>query len=511
MISEEALLAIGIVLVGGMGVIKLYDSLDTFGAILLIILICGVLSIAIAYFIEYKAKTGKDRRKRIETIKGTPTTLLTDSKAAVAMGFDEDLKTTVYLPDQLRRRHVHILGATGSGKTESVILNFLRQDVSRGIGAIILDAKGDDSFLTTLREWVPPVKLQVFDLGSENSLPYNPTEAGSSLESAQRLFSSLTWSEEYYKSKAFSALQRLFQNHFRKNDRNPTLVELGDYLEDQDKYTEATLCDGYPKKLAEKDFAELSGLRDQIKTLCTGHLSKILSGNSESEIRLIDAKSGYVLYFRLQSLMSPQLVTTVGKLLINHINFLAGSAHRFEGASNEANLVPIYLDEFASFACPEFADLISKARSAGFALHFSHQSVGDLTDISDGFLSRITDNSGTKIVLRINDPDSAEYFARTFGTKLYQKITQRITNVKQIEKAEVVGEGTQREAHQFRASPDLFKTLPTGVGSVLIAHGDDTPSGASHVFKIRFPRLERFAHRKMPNNNQALPGSKAEL
>jgi type IV secretory pathway TraG/TraD family ATPase VirD4 len=180
----------------------------------------------------------------------------------------------------------------------------------------------------------------------------------------------------------------------------------------------------------------------------------------------------------------------MGRLITNHINFLAGSAHRSEKAPNGANLVPIYLDEFASFACPEFADLISKARSAGFALHFSHQSIGDLTELSEGFLNRITDNSGTKIVMRINDPDSAEYFARTFGTKKYQKVTQRITNVKEIDLAEVVGEGSQREAHQFRAAPDLFKTLPTGVGVVLIAHGADTPAGGSHVFKIRFPKLE---------------------
>jgi len=197
------------------------------------------------------------------------------------------------------------------------------------------------------------------------------------------------------------------------------------------------------------------------------------------------------LYFRLQSLLSPQLVSTLGKLLINHINFLAGSAHRTEGRAIRGKLIPTFLDEFASFACPGFADLISKARSAGYALHFSHQSIGDLEGVADGFLDQITDNSATKIVLRINSPDSAEYFAKAFGTRLYQKVTQRIANAKEIDLAEVQGEGTQREAHQFRAPPDLFKTLPTGVGSVLIAHGEDTPHGASTVFKIKFPELKR--------------------
>jgi hypothetical protein len=59
---------------------------------------------------------------------------------------------------------------------------------------------------------------------------------------------------------------------------------------------------------------------------------------------------------------------------------------------------------------------------------------------------------------------------------------ERITNTKDIEAAEIVDEGTTREAHQFRASPDMFKTLPTGVGAVLIAPGRDTPHGASTVF-----------------------------
>ena len=79
----------------------------------------------------------------------------------------------------------------------------------------------------------------------------------------------------------------------------------------------------------------------------------------------------------------------------------------------------------------------------------------------------------------------------TFRFTLLQpeKVTQRITNAEDIDTAEVLGEGSQREAHQFRASPDLLKTLPTGMGSVLVAHGEETAHGASTVFRIRFPRL----------------------
>jgi hypothetical protein len=372
-----------------------------------------------------------------------------------------------------------------------VILNFLIQVVLRGYGSIILDAKGDDSFLSELRTHVEPTKLKVFDLSDPKSLGYNALEVGSPLEAAQRLFSSLTWSEEYYKSKALSTLQRLFQTHFDRTGANPTLNDLAAYLGDPVTYMGITQSDKYPKKLAEEDYAELSGLKDQIKSLTIGHLEKILSPEKQESINLRDAENGTIIYFRLQSLLSPQVVSTLGKLVINHLSYLAGTSHRGSSENRVRPFVPVYFDEFASFACPEFADLISKARSAGYALHFSHQSTGDVAEVSKGFLNQITDNSATKIIMRINDPDSAEFFARSFGTKKYQKVTQRITNTKEIDTAENVGEGSAREANQFRAAPDLFKTLPTGVGSVLIAHGEHTPQGASHVFKIRFPKLER--------------------
>lgn len=486
MMSEELILAVLAVVLGGSALKDYYSEMTGIEAFLKSMFLFSILSVGGILLFEYRSKAGRDRRKRIKTLKGVPSTILRPSENAVYLGFDEDLKTRLYFPDSIRRRHVHILGATGSGKTESVILNLLKQDVQRGLGAIILDAKGDFSFLQSLTQFVPDDRLRVFDLGSESSKTYDPLAAGSDMEAAQRLFSSLTWSEPYYKSKAFSAIQRILHHFTVHMKRRARLIDLDRYLQDPRQYAALVSSDAYPAKLAEKDFGELSGLRDQISTLCTGYLGGILSPENGGEIRLDECKGGKVFYFRLQSLMSPQLVGVVGKLVMNHLSYIAGFAHR-DGEKSD-KLIPVYLDEFASFACPEFADLISKARSAGFALHFSHQSIGDLAEVAEGFINRITDNAGTKIVLRINDPESAEFFARSFGTRLYQKTTQRITNAEEIELAEVVGEGTQREAHRFRASPDLLKTLPTGMGAVLIAHGEETPEGASHVFRVRFPR-----------------------
>ncbi len=483
--DDSVIIAVLVVLLLGASLQDLMNRANTTEIILSVILaITLIVACGIFYRNNFSHK-GKESKKVKNYIAEIPDCLKLETIHGVKLGIETDLNIPLYLPDHIRRRHVHILGATGSGKTESVILNFLKQDVKRGYGAIILDAKGDYSFLDELHKWVPTEKLKVFDLSDENSKPYNPLSSGNALESAQRLFASMTWSEEYYKSKALSALQSAFQYHAKSYNKNPTLLELNDYLNSSVIFADIIGINLKDKQF-EREYMEISGLRDQIRSLCVGHLSKLLSGK-ENSIDLAQAKNGDVIYFRLQSLLSPQAVKILGRLVINNINFLAGTAHREQ--ASEVRLVPTYLDEFASFACDEFADLISKARSAGFALHFSHQSVGDLEDVADGFLNRITDNSATKIILRINDPDSAEFFARSFGTRLYQKFTQKVKDSSEELNAELVGEGTTREAHQFRSSPDTFKTLPTGIGSVLIAHGYESKEGASHVFKIKFPRL----------------------
>lgn len=449
---------------------------------------CALAGVGLLYY-EYLSKHARDRKKRIAAISEIPIQLKTEAKDAVQMGLDLDLHIPVFLPDSIRSRHVHVLGATGSGKTESVILNFLKQDIARGFGAVIVDAKGDGSFIRELKSVVPKEKLKIFDLGSASSLSYDPFSSGSALEAGQRLFASLTWSEEYYKSKAFSALQKIFQFYFSRHGRNPTISIVLDYLTDFENYKGLTPVSEDALPALKKEFDELSGLRDQVALLSMGHLKALFSPDGISDIDLTTvSENGLVVYFRLQSLLSPELVGIVGRLLINHLAFIAGSLQRVE-EKVERKLLPVYFDEFATFAGSGFSDLISKARSAGMALHFAHQSVGDLKAVSDAFLSQITDNSATKIVLRVNDPDSSEYFAKTFGTRIYEKFTKRMSNVQDSDKAEVQGEGSSREAHQFRASPDLIKNHPTGVGSILVSHGLDASQGASSVFRVRFPRL----------------------
>src|SRR5205085_2296853 len=60
---------------------------------------------------EYYSQSARDRRGRIASIKELPLALLLKSPNSIEMGRDEELETSIYLPNSIRTRHVHIVGS----------------------------------------------------------------------------------------------------------------------------------------------------------------------------------------------------------------------------------------------------------------------------------------------------------------------------------------------------------------------------------------------------------------
>src|SRR5262249_17415372 len=87
--------------------------------------------------------------------------------------------------------------------------------------------------------------------------------------------------------------------------------------------------------------------------------------------------------------------------------------------------LPVFIDEFSAFVYEGFLQLLNKARSSNIALHLSHQSMGDLEMVGTDFAKAIVTNTNVKCVLGVNEPDTAEFFARLFGTKSTTKRTER--------------------------------------------------------------------------------------
>jgi type IV secretory pathway TraG/TraD family ATPase VirD4 len=88
-----------------------------------------------------------------------------------------------------------------------------------------------------------------------------------------------------------------------------------------------------------------------------------------------------------------------------------------------ASFCPVIIDEFSAFVFDGFEQFLNKARSKNIAIHLSHQSLGDLQNVSDSFAKTINVNTNVKVLLGLNDPDTADYMARHLGTRTKQKTT----------------------------------------------------------------------------------------
>ncbi len=244
--------------------------------------ITALLGFAIyALFFSESANAEAERARALSEL---PPEVTKANPLSCHLGWDTELKGDIFFPDAVRSRHVHILGATGSGKTDSVLLRLIDQDVSRGYPVVILDAKGDAAFANFLKEHPRAVKnLLVVDPGnSKESVRYNPLESGSITEATARLFNSMVWSEEFYKTKSREMLMKV-AGAAEKKKKKLTLFLLKEIFESTAKLSAFIGSEDDPFEVSEKEYEQISGLIAQINQLCHGELGEVIGGREEKE------------------------------------------------------------------------------------------------------------------------------------------------------------------------------------------------------------------------------------
>ena len=96
-------------------------------------------------------------------------------------------------------RHTLLIGATGSGKTTTMLWALLRH-LDAGFGAIVVDAKGDPELLGRCRAEARSRgrPFYCFSLDAPGQ-PWNPLCYGSASERADKLIAAEEWTEPHYK------------------------------------------------------------------------------------------------------------------------------------------------------------------------------------------------------------------------------------------------------------------------------------------------------------------------
>jgi type IV secretory pathway TraG/TraD family ATPase VirD4 len=128
---------------------------------------------------------------------------------------------------------------------------------------------------------------------------------------------------------------------------------------------------------------------------------------------------------------------------------------------------------------------------------FSHQALGDLDKVSPAFRNVVLTNTNIKVVMRNNDPDTCDHFAKTFGTRTTEKATEKQLSGPLGDRR--TGEGSVREVEEFIHHPNTIKQLRIGEGILTVPH----PRGVK-IMKIRFQRRPDIPSEPIPLVDKSL-------
>jgi hypothetical protein len=405
-----------------------------------------------------------------------------------------DDRIKIALPNSLRTGHVQIIGSTGRGKTESVIIPWMVQDLIHERTTVLIDGKGDQKIyelLKTVNEENDAVRpVAYFDIGNiDDSMTTNPLKYGSPQQIADRLFASLEFDNIYFKNVSYSAalmVARLVSSQKEENNRELTFRKLvgaltdDGYLADLFSGSSEDLRPVMAKYLSQKYFDRqetLSGLIAQIEPFASGELSEILNGDVSgresfslpeiiypeiTENNRFTPKTAVIL---IPTLLYQKSAAILGKMFLQEIAW--GIAMKERARTNL--FASIFLDEFSAFVYPGFLGILNKARSTNTAFHISHQSLGDLSEISEGFAQAIHTNTNIKCVFGLNDPVTADFFAKHFGTRDIVEATERASE-NLFGEVERSGALNVRNSECYKIHPNRLKNLSQGRGVLSFIH-----------------------------------------
>ncbi len=403
-----------------------------------------------------------------------------EGEDAIYAGLGEKGKS-VYIKQSFRRMHTQVVGTTNAGKTESVIIPWAIDDIKKGRGLLMIDGKSDSGLLNKLyayaRKYHRQHDVRVLSLCNVDiSHTFNPLAGGSVLEVAERVFNALNFENEYFKSIQYDAFlhclmileaTKIKATPFRVIECLKSEKNLSDLAKATNDHRLQNWAGDFLKLTREEREQRTSGLIAQLQSFAVGETATVFNSEN-SDINLEQAlEEGEIVYCQLPALKIPTLGKATGKMILQCLQSAVASRHL--GKYENQKFFSIYLDDFTEYLTPSFVTLLNKSRSANVGVVFAHQALGDLEGLGDGVKNTILTNSNLKVFMRTNEPESAEYFSEVIGTSQTAKVTER--QKQGLFGSEKTGDGSVREAEEFKFHPNVFKQeLGVGEAVVLLPH-----------------------------------------
>jgi len=373
-----------------------------------------------------------------------PTEVANSGDTWIGINTYRDQKKQIFFSSiEDRRRHVYIIGKTGSGKSY-LIQNLALQDIYNGQGVAFLDPHGDSA--QWILERIPPNRI-------EDVIYFNPADIDRPI--GFNILEHRNEQEKHMNVNAFLGLMdKMFDPHqqgitgprFQQAVRNAmltamefpgmTLLEVVRIITDQ-KFTDKLI----PHL---KDQVVKRYWTDQIAKTADFHKSEIL-GYVVSKFEMFTTnKLTRNIFGQSKSSFSLREIMDKGKILIVNLSkgevgaensqflgltfvpkFLAAAMSRADVPEKLRRDFFFYVDEFQNFATPDFAQILSEARKYRLNLTVANQYIAQM---DEHIREAVFGNVGTIISFKVG-PNDAQYLETQFAPTFTAADMQNVENI----------------------------------------------------------------------------------
>lgn len=340
------------------------------------------------------------------------------------------LKKEIRLDDVDRRRHVYIIGQTGTGKS-NLLENLALQDMLDGKGFAFIDPHGD--VVETLLNMVPKERVEDVIYFSPGDMEYPMGLNLFEFESPEQ--------KDFLIQEAINMLYKLYDPghtgiigpRYEHWFRNAALTIMADpagasfidipkvfndpeYSKQKLKYvTDHTVLDFWNKEMAQtSDYHKsevLGWFVSKFGAFLSNEMMRNIIGQTKSSFNLrevMDKKK--ILLVNLGKGKTGELNSKLlGMIFV--MKFQVAAMSRVDIPEDQREDFTLYVDEFQNFATESFADILAEARKFRLSLVVANQF---MTQLTDQIREAVIGNVGTVLALRVGTTD-AEMMVKKFN------------------------------------------------------------------------------------------------
>ncbi|MFZ2025479.1 MAG: DUF87 domain-containing protein [Microgenomates group bacterium] len=338
------------------------------------------------------------------------------------------IERPIYLGEDDRRRHMYVIGKTGTGKSQ-LLEELVMQDINAGRGVAVIDPHGD--LISGILNRMPVSRAEdviYFDPSdTERPMGLNMLEAQTEEQKHFVVTSIVGLMYKLYDPMKTGIIGPRFEHAIRNAmltvmaEPGNTFVEVVRILTDPSfvqellpKVNDPMIRRYWTDQIAQTADFHKSEVLDYIVSkfgrFVTNKLMRNIIGQSESSFdfrKVMD--DGKILLVNLaKGKLGEENSNFLGLILVPRI--LVAAMSRQEIPEEKRRDFYLYVDEFQNFATPDFAQILSEARKYRLNLVVANQFIGQM---EEEVKNAVFGNVGTLVAFRVGVTD-ANYLQHEF-------------------------------------------------------------------------------------------------